>query len=165
MVRMRDIIRGAVTRTTPAVFLGFAVMVGSSSYARSQITLTKLGLTLVQALVVATGSSLALLAMRRRLRSDAGVAGRRAFITGLGAFGLAITIRPFLPFVYPAGDYLLMGAAGATLAIGVFFPWLQSREPEDAAIAATAESVGTLGAPAPEITTPHRAGVYRDHDA
>lgn len=153
MIRAVEIIRGAVTRTVPAVLVGFALLVGSSSYARAHISLARIALTVAAAFAVAAGSALALLAMRSRLRSDAAVAGRRAFITGLAGFALATTIRPFLSFVHPAGDYLLMGAAGAALAVTMFFPWLESRRAGAAAITDSSEAGLTLGAPLPDITS------------
>ncbi len=165
MVRARDIIRGAVTRTAPGVLAGFAILIGASPSARSHLTPSNLCLTVAAALVTAAGSALTLVAMRTRLRADAAVAGRRAFIVGLAGFAAAMTTRPFLSFVNPGGEYLLMGLSGVVLSAAMFFPWLGSR-----GTTATTDTLARrdgllLQEPLPEAAPVGASVVDHDHDA
>jgi hypothetical protein len=113
----------------PAVWLGLGVVIGLSSTARGNLSLTTLALMSTAGVAAAAGSALATLLLRRHLRDDAGVADRRAFLVGLGSLALFMTIRPFLTRIGVGGEYLLMAASGAALAAAVHFPWLQRRRP------------------------------------
>lgn len=127
MITMRAILRGALTRVVPGFLLGSAVLIGASSVARSSITPGRLLSLILAAGSVGIGSALALIVMRRRLRDDAGVDGRRAFLVGLGSMALTLTVRPFLPHIGIAAEYALFALSGAALSSAVFFPWLATR--------------------------------------
>lgn len=130
MISFKEIVRGALTRTAPAAFLGFAALVASSPLTRSRVSVTRVGLLVLAALSVAAGSALVLALLRSRLRDDAAVAGRRAVITGLAALALGLTARAFLVFGNPLGDYSLMFASGMLVGGAMFLPWVRtSREP------------------------------------
>jgi hypothetical protein len=140
------------------VLLGYALLVGVTPYARQHLTVGTIALTLLAAGATAAGSALTLLGMRRRLSHDADVAGRRAFIAGLAAFGLAITARPFLPFINPVGQYVVLGISGALLTAAMFFPWLQSSGP-------TPASRGERSAEPPSLFDGSAAHVKADRTA
>lgn len=161
MIRIRDIIYGALTRTAPGVLAGFALLASVSPYVRAHFTFASLGPIVTATLAVAAGSSLSLLAMRSRLRPDAAVGGRRAFIVGLAAFGAGMTARPFLSFVNPAGEYLLMAASGAVLGAAMFFPWIESRTAASA-VAAAGDQEHLLQEPLPSPA--HTGSTVQDHD-
>lgn len=149
MISARTILRGALTRTIPAVWLGFAALIALSPVARSNISVGRLALTATAGLAVAMGSALMLFLLRRHLRVDAGAGGRRAFLVGLGAFGVMITIRPFLSNIGTAGEYALMAACGAALAAAVFFPWVASSRRADS-LADAMSAAEARGRPAPD---------------
>jgi hypothetical protein len=130
MITMRDILRGAVGRVLPGFLVGWALLVASSSHSRSLVTPGRIALSVLMAGAAALGSTIALSVMRRRLRSDAGVGGRRAFLVGLGTVGITITVRPFLSGIGAAGEYGLVTLSAAALATAMFVPWL-SRRPAD----------------------------------
>ena len=129
MISIREIVRGALTRTAPAALLCFAAFVASSPVSRSQASLARVGFLVAASLAAAGGSAFALTILRARLRDDAVVAGRRAFITGMAAFGLDITARAFLLFGNPLGDLALMFASGLLIGGAMFLPWVQSAQP------------------------------------
>ena len=108
MVSSSSIVRGALSRTFPGVLVGFGALIALSTHSQTTtVTLAKLALTAIASLAAAGGSAAMLLLLRHRLRADAGVAGRRAFLVGLGSFGVMITVRPFLSGLGAAGEYLL----------------------------------------------------------
>lgn len=127
MITMRAILRGALTRVAPGFLLGSAVLIGASSVARSNITAGRILTLFLVAGTAAIGSTLALTVMRRRLRDDAGVDGRRAFLVGLLCVPLSISVRPFLPHIGTAAEFALLALSGAALSSAVFFPWLATR--------------------------------------
>jgi hypothetical protein len=165
MVDARSIIRGALTRTLPGTLLGNAGLIALSSFVRANLSAKTLALTVVTGLAVCCGSALTLLAMRSRLRTDAGVTGRRSFVVGLGAFCVGLTARPFLHFVNPRGTYVLMGAAGAMLAGAVFFPWLQTKGSVIVPSALNPASLPALGTAPLEVQPPSPQRVTIDRDA
>lgn len=140
MITTRAIVRGALTRTLPATWLGIGAVAAAATRSGSHVPLANLMMGLLEGLPVAVGSTLALIGIRKWLRDDAGVDGRRAVIVGLGGVALTITAVPFLSMNI-VGEYVLTGAAGAVVAVAVFFPWLQSRQQ---AAMAGASPVGLL---------------------
>ena len=128
MTSVRSIVRGAIGRVLPGFAVGWALFVAFSPYARSIVTPGRIATALLAGAAAALGSTIALSVMRRRLRSDAGVDGRRAFLVGIGALAVTLAARPFLPHLGTVGEYALMASSGAVLAAGVDFPWLV-REP------------------------------------
>jgi hypothetical protein len=122
MITARTILRGAITRTLPGFYVGFAVLMLAL---RVRVPLAGVGTTALLGVAATAGGALVLGALRRRLRSDAGVAGSRAFLVGVGAFAVTITAGPF---VRPHGlwQYPFVLGCGALLSVAVFFPWLGS---------------------------------------
>ncbi len=127
MLSARQIVRGALLKTAPGALVGFAILVGASSFARSEISVGRIGTSIAGAAAIAVGSALVLLVSRRRLRADAGVDGRRAFIAGLASLALGLTLRPFVGAIGMFGEYALMAASGALVSTAMFWPWIRGR--------------------------------------
>jgi hypothetical protein len=133
MIATRSIIRGALTRTLPATWLGIYVLFAIAIRGGSQLPLHNLVMGMLEGLPVAIGSAVALIGLRKRLRADAGVEGRRAFLVGLAGVALTISVAPFVAMRAPA-EYLFTGACGLAIALAVFFPWIESRGAHDASL-------------------------------
>lgn len=126
MVNLRSIVRGAVTRVLPGFLLAWTVFVASSPITRSNVTPGRIVFSILLAGAAALGSALALGLMRRRLREDAAVDGRRGFLVGLGAMAVTLVVRPFLPHIPAIGEFALAALSGAAVSGSVFFPWLSA---------------------------------------
>ena len=134
MISFREIIGGALTRFVPGAVLGQAAMIAFLLIGEPPLVLGDLGILAAFTGLMATGYAAILSAARRRLRSDANVTGRRAFITGVAAgafhFGFAALVGTLT-----VNDGLLLGvAAGAGAATLMFFPWIRlgRAAPDDA---------------------------------
>lgn len=133
MVKLADIVRGTVTRFVPGAVVGQAVMIGLLLIGEP----TGLAWGDVPILgaftgLLAAGNLAALGALRRSLRDDADVSGRRALITGIAAgafhFGVAAAVDTLT-----VNDGLALAVlAGGAAAISVFFPWMGARRSHDA---------------------------------
>ena len=127
MVSVRQILRGALLKTAPAALVGFAFLIGASPFARSEISVARIVSSVAGAIAIAAGSAVVLLLVRGRLRADAVVDGRRAFIVGLASMGLALTVRAFVGAVGTVGEYALIAATGALVSTAMFWPWMRGR--------------------------------------
>ena len=158
MIPPRRIIRGALTRTAPAIWTGWAVLIAGSPMARSHASVHAVALTVLNGLAGAVGSTLVLALARRHRRDDAGVGGRRAVLVGLGAFAVALTTRPFMPFsIGSIGEHVLMGVSGAVLAAAIYFPWMSGRSTHVNTTLYSASDTDALGAgQALDATIPQR---------
>jgi hypothetical protein len=168
MIELRRILRGAIVGVLPGFLVGWAAFVASSAYSRSIITPGRILLSVLAGATAAAGSSAVLFLLRHRLRSNAGVDGRRAFVVGLGTVGIFITIRPFLPHIGTVGEVALVGITGAALSLAMFFPWLRSRSSEPEKTLDVSEPA-SLSAPAmnSDIIRPQagvESNVFREGD-
>ena len=147
MIRRSEILRGMLTRFLPAAIAGTSVVtlllsaVGRFAPFMSQLIVGVVG----TALLATFGATLAMLAVRNRLRSDADVCGRKSVVAGALASSLALAILGIssdtvslilaLPFIggrlnilaMPAGQVIPLIltpiVSGALLAVGTYFPW------------------------------------------
>ena len=140
MISIGRLVRGSVTRFLPgaAAFIAVVVLIEAIRGAALSVNaLTVLGTELA---ALGVGHLLAMLAFRRRLRSDAPVTERPTAFAGAAAAVLLLVIfsltRPIgSPWMIP-GLSMLAGAAGA---IGSLFPWFHRQRDVDALAAAERE--------------------------
>jgi hypothetical protein len=115
--------------------------------------------------VMCTGYLGALAVMRPWLRDDAGVAGRRAVVAGIGGVGLIVAGAAVFRFGSTSlGTALarlggLYFASSAVVTLGIFFPWIAPRGRGVEAVT-TADQSAATALPAGEIdsTVPNREG-------
>lgn len=137
MVSFREILRGTLTRFVPAAIVGQAVIIilllAGEPYGLVWGDTTILaGFTLA----LAAGHLGALSAVRRFLRSDADVAGRRALISGLAAGAVHFGTAAALQDLTVTDGFPLGLESGAVAALLMFFPWIgrQQAAPVDVEI-------------------------------
>lgn len=144
MITVRDIIRGALGRFYPGAVVGAlatSLAIGPPSYLAS-IWPRLIGGTLIAAGLGAVGFALALAAIRRRLRVDADVAGRKSAVAGFVAAGAAFSLLAFnssflvmtvslfgFSSAYVVRTIAIPIIAGFAATLAVYFPWL-SGSPE-----------------------------------
>ena len=148
LVVLGEILRGVLRRFLPGALVGTAgVTVLLSVIGRfvphwSQAVIGIVGTSLLTTM----GATLALCVMRRRLRPDADVSGRKSFVAGtlasslalalLGAASDTVSLILAIPFIGGRLDILAMPAAqltpvivlpivaGALVTTGLYLPWL-----------------------------------------
>lgn len=130
MTSGRDIVRGALTRFYPGAVAGMAataIAVGPFEFAASQVP-RFIGGSLLGAAIATAGYGLALSLVRKRLRPDAAVVGRKSVVAGVAAAIATVALLPLIPGGIAAN--IAVGVAGGFLAtLGIYFPWL-SGSPE-----------------------------------
>ena len=129
MLSARDILRGALTRFLPAwlaaVTFTLAVVDGQSPFTLTSTQLLLFSFCCLASLAGYTGS---LVAMRRRLRSDAAVDGRKSFVAGVCSVGALIIV-----FALPHGlrGYATVVATyfatSAAVTLVLYAPWLRTK--------------------------------------
>ena len=129
MISFREILKGTITRFVPGAIIGQGLMIallliGEPAPLQWRDFLVLGGFTAT----LAAGHLGALSAMRRFMRSDADVAGRRAMISGLAAGAFHFGTAAYLDTLTVTNGYVLGVFAGAAAAFSLFFPWLQSRQ-------------------------------------
>ena len=128
MISFREILKGTITRFVPGAIIGQGLMIallliGEPAPLQWRDFIVLGGFTAT----LAAGHLGALSAMRRFMRSDADVAGRRAMISGLAAGAFHFGTAAYLNTLTISNGYVLGVFAGAAAAFSLFFPWLQSR--------------------------------------
>lgn len=135
MIRPRDVVKASITRFVPGAVLAAGIFLGV--FAGNELAgLSPRGLLLLSTIVVglALGNVATLLAVRTRLRDDAGVVGSRSIIVGAlaGALALGFAValpRLGVPFrVVQALEYGIPPAmgfiSGVFATVLMFFPWI-----------------------------------------
>ena len=123
MITLREILRGSLTRFLPGIALGVGILYGLARL-NDRVTVGWLNLTLFFGVLTLSYLG-ALMAIRMRLRADAGVAGRRSFVAGIlspAAFLCGLVL--FQPRT-GTGLYTMAVCLGLVLGFGMFFPWLK----------------------------------------
>jgi hypothetical protein len=131
MISWRELGRGIYRRFLPAVVVTDLVLslpTWIATHAAPSLSATIIGLG---ALVIGYSSVLGLL--RKRLRPDAGVDGRRSVVAGVASLGLivagAATLRlggPSLVTGLARLGALYVGSS-AIVTLGIYFPWIGAR--------------------------------------
>jgi hypothetical protein len=125
-------LKGALGRFLPAgVLLAFAVMAASQ-----ELGLSALVATLFFEVPLTSGYIAGIELLRRRLRGDAGIDGRKSVIAGAVAPLVLFAVVVGLEGARPLGFLLWTFLSGFVTAVLLFFPWLRTAssdeaEPED----------------------------------
>lgn len=123
MISLRSILSGMATRFIPALLVGLAaffvaVRLGDVAQVGWWYLAQHLGL-------VSLGYLVTLVAVRRWLRSDTDVAGRRGVVAGVMAPFAYFSAMILVPYTTPDGMNAMALGVGIALALGLYFPWLQ----------------------------------------
>ena len=131
MVTFREIVKGAISRFLPGAVVGQAAMIAFLLIGEpSGLALRDLPILAGFTALMTIGHAGALGVMRRMMRDDADVSGRRALIAGLAAgafhFGIAAAVSTFTE----NQGFALAVFSGAAAATAMFFPWIRAQRPE-----------------------------------
>lgn len=125
MVPFRDILRGTAARFIPGAVLGQAAMIAVLVVGEPDgIHARDAGILALFTALMAVGHLGALATVRRALRDDADVTGRRALITGAAAGAIHFGIATAVGGMTVETGYPLAFLAGALASLGMFFPWI-----------------------------------------
>lgn len=128
MISFREILKGTITRFVPGAIIGQGLMIAllliGEPAPLAWSDLIPLGIFTG---TLAAGHLGALSAVRRFLRSDAHVSGRRALLSGLAAGAFHFGTAVYLGNLTVTNGYVLGLVAGAAGALSMFFPWIQTR--------------------------------------
>jgi hypothetical protein len=125
MVPFREILRGTAARFLPGAVLGQAAMIAVLLIGEpNQLHARDTGILALFTGLMAAGHLGALGTVRRALRDDADVTGRRALITGAAAGAIHFGVATAVGGMTVETGYPLAFLAGALAALGMFFPWI-----------------------------------------
>ncbi|MDB4905984.1 MAG: hypothetical protein JWO05_768 [Gemmatimonadetes bacterium] len=150
MISFGRLLRGTVTRFVPGAAAFIAVVIVIEAMLGATLSAGALGVLSTELAALGAGHLIAMLAFRRRLRSDAPVTERPTAFAGAAA---AVSLLVILALAHPvfslwavAGLSTVAGAAGA---IGSLFPWFRRQREVDALSAAQRELESGLQAASP----------------
>ena len=129
MLKLADIVRGTVTRFVPGAVVGQAVMIGLLLIGEpTGLAWGDVPVLAAFTSLLAAGNLAALGALRKSMRSDAEVSGRRALITGLAAGAFHFGIAAAVDTLTVNEGLALAVLSGGVAAISMFFPWMSAHD-------------------------------------
>lgn len=143
MIAAGEIVRGALRRFVPTVLAVMGLIaVPSALVAGGGFHAAGLAMGASEIAGLTIGFAGALLVVRRWLRDDAGVSGRRANVAALGSVLALLTLSIVLvQYVSPLRAFVLSTLAGGAVTAGLFAPWL-TRRGKSATVATDAGPAG-----------------------
>ena len=165
MISFREILKGTISRFVPGAIIGQSLMIALLLIGEP----TGLGWQDVAPLAMFTtmlgaGHLGVLAVVRRLLRPDANVAGRRALISGLAAGAFHFGIAAYVGNLTVADGYVLGIVAGAAGALSMFFPWIRTRRDQTPDTAIPAHDLDDLALMEPSgLDWPPRSDNVPEH--
>ena len=139
MITWHQISNGVVRKFLPAAAVT-ALLLEIPSWVVVGVRPLSLALLAVSLGAMGAGYASVLGALRSRLRDDADVGGRRAIVAGIGSLGLIVASAA----VWRLGTPSLLGgvariaglyfASGAAVTLGLYFPWIATRQRDGVAV-------------------------------